>query len=132
MIDTGVLVSAFAFGGTPAKAVKRVFAEADLFVSLELLKEYREVPLKLHEEGKIDSRQLKALIAGIAMIVSGATVVVPKRRFTICRDPEDDMLLECCKAAHADILITGDKDLLDMRSIPFHLTIMNPARFVAQ
>ena len=58
MIDTGVLVSAFVFGGTPAKAVKKVFAEADIFVSLELLIEYRDVPLELHDEGKIDSRQL--------------------------------------------------------------------------
>ncbi|MBN1107004.1 MAG: putative toxin-antitoxin system toxin component, PIN family [Deltaproteobacteria bacterium] len=132
MIDTGVLVSAFSFGGTPAKAVKRVFSEADIFVSLELLKEYRDVPLELHKEGKIDSQQLRALIAGIATVVSGSTVVVPKRKLAICRDPEDDMLLECCRAAHADILITGDKDLLDMRSIPFPLTIMNPARFVAQ
>jgi putative PIN family toxin of toxin-antitoxin system len=132
VIDTGVLVSAFVFGGIPAKAVKRVFAESDIFLSLELLKEYRDVPLELHKEGKIDSRQLKALIAGIATVVSGATVVVPKRKLAICRDPEDDMLLECSKAAHADILITGDKDLLELKSIPFPLTILNPARFIAQ
>ncbi|NIQ06223.1 MAG: toxin-antitoxin system toxin component, PIN family protein, partial [Candidatus Korarchaeota archaeon] len=29
-------------------------------------------------------------------------------------DPKDDMLLECCAAAEADLLITGDKDLLDL------------------
>jgi putative PIN family toxin of toxin-antitoxin system len=132
VIDTGVLVSAFVFGGTPAKAVKRAFVEAEIFVSLALLKEYREVPLELHQEGKIDSRQLKALIGGIATVVSGATVVVPKRKLAICRDPEDDMVLDCCKAAHADILITGDKDLLSLNTIPFPLTIMNPARFIAQ
>ena len=88
--------------------------------------------MELHKEGKIDSRQLKALIAGIATVVSGATVVVPKRKLAICRDPEDDMLLECSKAAHADILITGDKDLLELKSIPFPLTILNPARFIAR
>jgi len=132
VIDTGVLVSAFVFGGTPAKAVKRAFAEAVIFVSLALLKEYRDVPSQLREEGKIDSKQLKALIGGIATVVSGARVVVPKRKLALCRDPEDDMLLECCKAAHADILITGDKDLLNLESIPFRLAIMNPARFIAQ
>jgi predicted nucleic acid-binding protein len=79
VIDTGVLVSAFVFGGTPPKAVKKAFDEADFFVSLALLKEYRDVPLELHQEGKIDSRQLKALISGIATVVSGATVVVPKK-----------------------------------------------------
>jgi len=29
VIDTGVLVSAFAFGGVPEKAVKKAFAEAE-------------------------------------------------------------------------------------------------------
>jgi predicted nucleic acid-binding protein len=57
--------------------------------------------------------------------VFGAKVVEPKKKLALCRDPEDDMLLECCKAAHADILITGDKDLLNLDSIPFRLTIMN-------
>jgi hypothetical protein len=47
VIDTGVLISAFVFGGVPEKAVKKAFVEADLYISLALLKEYREVPLAL-------------------------------------------------------------------------------------
>jgi len=47
-----VLISAFVFGGIPEKAVKKAFAEADLYVSPALLKEYREVPLALEGEGK--------------------------------------------------------------------------------
>ena len=47
MIDTGVLVSAFAFGGIPERAVKKAFADAELFVSPDLLREYRDVPLAL-------------------------------------------------------------------------------------
>jgi predicted nucleic acid-binding protein len=63
--------------------------------------------LELREEGKIDSRQLKALVGGIATVVSGAKVVVPKKKLALCRDPEDDPLLECCKAAHTDIIIVN-------------------------
>ena len=33
-------------------------------------------------------------------------------KLRICRDSEDDMLLECCVEADADFLITGDNDLL--------------------
>ena len=32
-----------------------------------------------------------------------------------CRDPTDDYLLELARVSGADILVTGDKDLTDMR-----------------
>ena len=34
----------------------------------------------------------------------------------VCRDPKDDMLLECASRAKADWLITGDDDLLVLGS----------------
>ena len=39
--------------------------------------------------------------------------VVPKR----CRDPKDDYLLELSIVSSADKLVSGDKDLTDMKSI---------------
>jgi len=33
-----------------------------------------------------------------------------------CRDPGDDMFLECSALAKADLLIAGDKDLLTLGS----------------
>jgi len=55
------------------------------------------------------------LIAGIASFVLEAKVAYPKP-ILICRDAEDNMVLECCLAAKADFLITGDKDLLEIDS----------------
>ncbi len=132
MIDTGVLVSAFAFGGTPAKALKKVFTGADLYVSPDILREYRDVPHELFEEGKINAQQFEMLIAGIATIMSAATVVIPRKKIEASRDPEDNMVLECCQAAHADILITGDKDLLTIETLPFSLMIISPADFLVR
>jgi hypothetical protein len=50
-----VLISAFVFGGTPWKAVQKAFAEADIYISPALLREYREVPLELFAKDKIES-----------------------------------------------------------------------------
>lgn len=125
-----MLISAFAFGGVPEKAVKKAFTETELYISLALLKEYREVPLALEREGKITPHQLKALISGLASIAAQATVVYPRKKLSLCRDPEDNMLLECCLAARADVLITGDKDLLALRSLPFQLEIVSPRKFI--
>lgn len=107
-----MLVSAFAFGGLPQQVVKHVVQASDIYLSPDLLEEYRTVPEELLAEGKLSSLQWQALVTGIAAVVATAKVVYPRREITICRDPEDDMVLTCCLSARADILITGDKDLL--------------------
>lgn len=81
--------------------------------------------------GKINAAQFEILIAGIATVVSAATVVIPRKKLKISRDPEDNMVLECCLAARADYVISGDKDLLTITTLPFPLAIMTPADFLA-
>lgn len=129
-VDTGVLVSAFAFGGVPARAVRKASAEAVICVSPDLLAEYRQVPLRLRELGKIDHSQFKALIAGISVFVFESLMVHPVQRLELCRDPKDNMLLECCLAAKAGLLVTGDRDLLELGPLPFDLCILTPADYV--
>lgn len=124
------MISAFAFGGIPQSAVRRAFTESVIFVSPALLDEYRDVPLRLESEGKIDHVQLKALIAGIASFVAIARLVYPKQSFNISRDPKDDMILDCCYAANANYLVTGDKDLLEIEALPFDLEIISPTAFL--
>ncbi len=126
------MVSAFVFGGIPEKSVKKAFAETDLYVSPALLKEYRDVPLALEAEGKITSLQLKALISGLAAFVTRTIIVHPRLKISICRDPADNILLECCFESKADILISGDRDLLDIKVLPFHLKILTPKKFLEQ
>lgn len=130
VIDTGVLISAFAFGGTPAKAVLKAFHEANIHVSHPLLKEYRATPITLYKSGKINHDQYQALIAGIAAFVARAVLVVTRKHFHLCRDVKDDMVLDCCHAANADILITGDKDLLSLAELPFPLRILTVRNYL--
>jgi len=73
---------------------------------------------------------MQALIAGIAAVVSHAKVIYPTEKLKLCRDPEDNMILECCYTAKARILITGDKDLLETADLPFDVRIMTPQAFV--
>ena len=130
VVDTGVLISAFVFGGTPAKAVRKAFNETDIFVSPDLLNEYRSVPIELEAKGKISHVQFKSLISSIATFVANAVIVHPIKKVTLCRDPKDDMLLECCIAARARFLISGDKDLLVLEEVPFDLKIITSREFL--
>lgn len=95
-----------------------------------MLQEYRETPVKLEDQRKITHQQMQALIAGIAAVVSYAKIVYPTEKLALCRDPEDDMILECCQTSKAKILITGDKDLLDISDLPFELSIMTAQSFL--
>ncbi|MGD9893502.1 MAG: putative toxin-antitoxin system toxin component, PIN family [Dehalococcoidia bacterium] len=60
--------------------------------------------------------------------------VTPRRRLPITvRDPKDDMVLAAALGGHADYLVTGDADLLDLRGRPElgTLQIVPVAEFLA-
>lgn len=130
-----MLVSAFVFGGTPERAIKKAFTENEIWVSPQLLKEYRDIPFELEREGKITNVQLRSLLSGTASFVVNAKVVIPRKKLSLCRDKADNMILECCLAADADFLITGDKDLLEIEKTKLktklsRLKIVSPRAFL--
>jgi uncharacterized protein len=132
VIDTGILVSAFGYGGIPAKAVRKAVQAASIFISLELLKEYRDIPPRLLADGDLSIEQYRVLVGGIASIQRISILVLPGQRLALCRDPKDNMLLECCIAARANFLISGDKDLLALHgheALP-GLSILSPRGFI--
>jgi putative PIN family toxin of toxin-antitoxin system len=48
-----------------------------------------------------------------------------------CRDPRDDKFLEVAVHGRADLIVTGDTDLLALH--PFRgISILTPAEYVAQ
>ena len=66
----------------------------------------------------------------MAAFVRNAKIVYPSEKVSACRDPEDDMLLECCIAAKARVLLTSDKDLIETHDLPFDLKIVTPREFI--
>lgn len=62
-------------------------------------------------------------LAGIAETISVTTAV------TACRDPRDDKFLSLAFAGEADLIITGDDDLLVLH--PFQgVSIVTPRQFL--
>jgi uncharacterized protein len=66
---------------------------------------------------------------GLAQRLADAELVAITERIAACRDPKDDKFLELAVNGHADLIISGDADLLALN--PFRgIPIVTPAHFV--
>jgi uncharacterized protein len=62
-------------------------------------------------------------------LLAAAELVTITERIAACRDPTDDKFLELAVNGHADLIVSGDGDLLALN--PFRqIPIVTPAAFV--
>jgi hypothetical protein len=65
----------------------------------------------------------------LSEVLVAAELVAVIERIAACRDPKDDKFLELAVNGHADLIVTGDADLLALN--PFReIPIISPATFV--
>jgi putative PIN family toxin of toxin-antitoxin system len=65
----------------------------------------------------------------LAKLLARAELVTITERIAACRDPHDDKFLELAVNGHADLIVSGDGDLLALN--PFRqIPIITPAIFV--
>jgi putative PIN family toxin of toxin-antitoxin system len=111
VLDSNVWVSALEFGGTPGLALTQALTIDQLAISDFIEHEVvRVLTRKFHREpgalrAILDDLLRWAYRVQIQNAVSG-----------ICRDPNDDPILETAVAAKADLLVAGDRDLLSLKS----------------
>lgn len=111
VFDTNVYVAAFlAPGGEAEQALLRAYRrQVDLFTSLPVLTEVAGVL-----RGKFGVSEA-AVTSVLRVIVRAAVVVRPRRRVSALEDEPDNRILECAAEAGADLIVTGDRDLLRLR-----------------
>jgi putative PIN family toxin of toxin-antitoxin system len=108
-LDTNVLVAAFATRGLCADVTRVVLAEHQLITAEVVLVELRQVL----------GRRIKLPVATIddivALLRDQEVVPKPGRPSKVpVRDPDDRWILASATAGRADVLVTGDQDLLDV------------------
>jgi len=109
LLDTNVLVSAVLFGGLPQGLVEQAFrGEYELVTSEAVLDELEEVLRESFARPPLVARALREELASISDI--SRPQPIPR----VSRDPADDMVLAAALGGHADAIVTGDKDLLDL------------------
>ncbi len=99
------------FGGTPLEAVIRAIAQ-DRFAVCDQIEE--EVVQVLTDKFGWEEERVRA---DLGFYWLDALRVELKGTVTgICRDPKDEPILECAERAEAECIVTGDHDLLSLRS----------------
>jgi putative PIN family toxin of toxin-antitoxin system len=131
VIDTNVLISAHLWRGAPHALFARVRdGDVTLILSPALLAEFAQVIGRtkfqtiLRRAGR-PRTQILAELLQLAEMIDPPPLAAP-----VCRDADDDKLLALARAAKADIIISGDQDLLALGSFD-NIRILNPAEALA-
>src|SRR3984957_1947037 len=107
--DTNCLVRRLLPSSVPGDAVRKAAGSGLLLVSEATMNELADVLARPKFDRYIslsDRQQFLRLLGRIAEFVS---IEYPVR---VCRDPKDDKFLEVALSGRADLILTGDADLL--------------------
>jgi putative PIN family toxin of toxin-antitoxin system len=110
VVDSGVWISAFQFEGVPLLAIERILVGHRVAVCTPILGEIRKTLVKKFgwSRGEVDEVFDFYLARAIHIEISGHVSGV-------CRDPNDDMVIECAEISGAEMIVSGDKDLLAVK-----------------
>jgi putative PIN family toxin of toxin-antitoxin system len=123
-LDTNVLVSGFATRGLCADVIRLVLAEPELITADVVLSELKRV---LKHKIELPGGQIQEILAFLESQTVQPKPISPPS--IPVRDEDDRWVLASALAAKADVLVTGDKDLLDVADKVRGLTITDPRGF---
>jgi putative PIN family toxin of toxin-antitoxin system len=129
VVDTNVLIGRLLVPeSVSGRALRRAAESGQLLVSEATVEELATVLGRPKFDPYLsiaDRKEFVRLLGRIAEMIPIVRVV------RACRDPRDDKFLEVAVNGRADLIITGDRDLLELN--PFMDTaILNPAAYLAR
>jgi uncharacterized protein len=129
VIDTNVLISGILSStSTPALAAEKAIRGAQLVATSETLRELIEKLLLPKFDRYVRRERREALLQRVVSLVEIVEVLQPVRA---SRDPKDDKFLDAAVNGRAGVVVTGDRDLLDLN--PFRgIAIVTPAEYLTR
>lgn len=117
VLDTNTIVSALLWRGTPHELIAAartrpvaLFTSSVLLAELEDILTRRKLMRPVAASG-LTPDQLMQRYLRLATVIH-PTPIPP----TVLTDPDDDHVLACALAAKADYIVSGDRDLLTLKS----------------
>lgn len=128
VIDTNVFVSGIFWSGPPADIIKAWYRKAfTLCFTPKIKDEYARVAYGLAKKhSDINVAPYLELIPIYGQIIADKKLPEP-----VSRDPDDDTFIACAFNAKAKVIITGDKDLLDVGTYQ-DIQLVTPKAFISR
>jgi len=128
VIDTNVLISGIFFSGPPAQILDHWKNRAFLSViSKPIINEYVRVAEEIGR--KFPLLEISEILD--LFILNSEFVDTNGIEIRECEDPDDDKFLECAVAGGCQIIVSGDKHLLNMGKYQ-EVKILKPRDFLDQ
>lgn len=125
ILDTNILISSIGFGGKPRKILHLILDdEIEAIISPILLAELEDVINKKFPKLAYSLSSINRQIQNKFKIVK------PKRSLFVARDDDDNRVLEAALEGKCAYIITGDKDLLDLKTFK-NIEIVTPDTFLS-
>ena len=129
VVDNNALVSRLLIpDSVPGRAVRKAVDEAQLLVSEATLEELADVLARPKFDPYVsmaDRQDFIRLLGRVAELVPITFTV------HVCRDPKDDRFLELAINGRADLIVTGDRDLLELNSFQ-DIPVITPAEYLGR
>jgi uncharacterized protein len=111
VFDTNIFVSALAIpGGQAERAIDLVIdARVNLCISKEIIHEVLGVLAQKFSKGPEELSRTAVFLSELAELI------VPRKKLAVLDDEPDNRILECAVRGHADIIVTGDRAMLNLK-----------------
>jgi putative PIN family toxin of toxin-antitoxin system len=111
VFDTNIFVSALAIpGGQAERAIDLVIvARASLCISKEIIHEVLGVLAQKFSKGPEELARTAIFLSELAELV------VPRKKLAVLDDEPDNRILECAVTGRADVIVTGDRAMLNLK-----------------
>lgn len=127
--DTNLLVSSLLRSDTaPAKALDRIIDHGTLLFSSSTFDELQKILQRSKFDRYLTKDKRLDFLHSLKAIVEWVDI---QEHITVCRDPKDNQFLDVAVNGKADLLITGDQDLLVLEKI-HEILIITPRYFLEQ
>jgi uncharacterized protein len=126
VVDTNVFISAALKVRSPPSDAVHLAAERDLLLKSTTTEQELFITLARPRLAPLIPPGFRTWLG---KLLAAAELVFITERVIACRDPKDDKFLELAVNGHADLIVSGDADLLALN--PFRgIPILTPAAFV--
>jgi len=113
LYDTNIFISGTFWRGLPRRAIHLAKQGRVRVVTCEsLLDELRDVLTRPDKPFRLSAKEADKVINNVRGYVC---LVMPTRKVDVCRDPSDNLVIECALAGGAQYIVTGDPDLKVLR-----------------